>query len=94
MSNYHRQHQHIRIHLWPPNTHHTIQGNKKDPRAPQDHPKDTLALYYGKKPTQSVDSHGFFLCRWYPFSKHQTKEDIFQVGPSMQHQIKTKLYLG
>ena len=34
LTNYHWQHQNIRRHLWPSNTHYTRQGNHKDPRSP------------------------------------------------------------
>ena len=67
-----------------PNTHNERQSNKKDPIAPQDHPKYTLAPTYGQTPPKCGASHGFFLCKWEHFPTHKTKEDIFQFSPSMK----------
>ena len=46
------------------NTHHTRQGNQKDLRSPQDHPKYTLAPSCGQTPPKCGAIHGFFLCKW------------------------------
>ena len=74
--------------------HERRQGNQKDTRAPQDHPKDTLSLSYGQTPPKCGASHGFFLCKWEYFPTHRIKEDRFQVSPSMQQQRKILNHIG
>ena len=91
--NYHRQHQQSIRHLCPPNTHNTRQGNQKYPRAPQDHPKDSLIPSNGQTPPQYGASHEFFLCRREPFPTLKIKEDIFQLSPMMQQQRKILNYI-
>ena len=67
LSKYHRQHQKSRNHIWPPDTQHTSQGNNKDTRKPQYHPKDTLPPSYGQKPPQFGAIHRFFFMNGIPF---------------------------
>ena len=83
----------IRRHIWPPNNHHTRQGNQKYPRAPQDHPKDTLSPFHVKTPPHCGTSHVFFLCQWETFPTHQIKEDRFQFSLIMQQQRKIRNYI-
>ena len=67
LSDYHRWNHQSRSHLWPPNTHHTRQGNQKEPRSPQYHPKDTLPPSYGQTPPTFWASQGFFFVNGSPF---------------------------
>ena len=94
LSNYHRRNQQSISHIWPPNTHHIRQGNQKDPRAPQDHLRDTLSSFHGQTPQKCGASHIFFLFQWETFPTHNIKEYLFHISPSMQQQSKIRNHIG
>ena len=60
-----------------PNTHHSRQGGQKDPRAPQDHPKDTLAPSYGQTTPKCGASHGFFFVNESTFLHTKSRKIYF-----------------
>ena len=90
LSGYHRWHQHSRSYLWPPNTHHTRQGNQKEPRAPQDHHKDILAPSYGQTPPKCGASHNFFLCKWKPFPTQKSMKIDFRSFQACNNRWKSE----
>ena len=92
-SNYHRQNHQYRSHICTPNTYHTSQVNQKDPRAPQDHTKNSISPSNGQTPPQCGDIHGFFLCLWDTITTYQIKEDIFQFSPRMQQKREIRNYI-
>ena len=90
LSDYHWWHQHRRSHIWPPNTHHTRQGNQKDPRAPQDHPKDTLAPSYGQTPPKCGASHGFFFVNGSTFLHTKSRKIDFRSVQACNNRVKSE----
>ena len=94
LSNYHRQHQKRRIHLWPPNTYHTRQGNQKKSIAPHDHPNDSLAPSHGQTPPQCEASHGILFIGGGPLLHTKSMKVYFRSVQAFNSRGKSETISG
>ena len=94
LTDYHQLYQQSRSHIWPTNTHHTIKGNQKNPRAPQNHPRDNLVPSYGQILPKCGASHGFFIVNGIPFLHKKSREIYFRSVQAYNNRRKSETILG